>query len=116
MLRRAVGGDRADRAHVGFHCDAAHGGACLGHFLHHDDGVQIAQALTTGALGNGHAHEAGLAELGDVVPGIFFGQIGLRRRGLEDILRQLARSCLQVELFFGEFVHGVSRNREAVEK
>ena len=95
----AVFDDRADGSHVAFDDDTARDAADLGHFLDHQHRVQVIQARAAIGFGDGHAHEAGLGQRPDVVPGVFFRSVDIGGAGGDHLLRQLAGRV--PELFSG---------------
>ena len=131
MLRRqspligvAIGEDRADRAHIPLNHDAARNTASGGHFLDHQNGVEIGSAQSAFGFWRRHAHEARLGQRLDHGPGVVFRPVGIRSLRSYDFRRQRAGAHLQVSLIVREakgraaracrVIHGqYSRFREA---
>ena len=105
----AIGHDGGDTAHIAFDGDASGDTTDLGHFLDHQNGVQPAGALPAPFGWDGHAHEAGLGQGGDIVPRVLFAAVDLGGTRLDHILGQLGGARFQRFLVRRQIeLHGVS--------
>ena len=117
---RAVVHQGGDRTHVRLDHDAAGDAAHLRHLVDDQRRVEEAPPPAAVAPGDGHAHEAGVAQGLDVVPWILLGAVHLRRARLDGLARKRARPFLQrlllrrqIELRYvvQPIVHPVHRHR-----